>query len=81
MITFSTISGSIYQVDEENKRIRRITGKTPPHRTFAPDGKWKPFEEITFIEVGLSACIKWPEAVGGSTITSVVREIRGQRAA
>ncbi len=68
MQTFETRSGSVYEVDENTKQIRRISGKTPCHRTFQPEGAWKPYESYRNYVNAL--VINWND--GTATITSVL---------
>ena len=57
-MTFTTESGSVYQVDEPEKKLRQIKGafKTvPPHRA-----EWRKFVELS-VTPGLCALIVWPD--------------------
>ena len=43
MITvYHTESGSVYEVDSDGPRVRRVTGTTPPTPYFGQDGVWQP---------------------------------------
>jgi hypothetical protein len=37
---------STYELDEPNKRIRRLEGANPPTPAFAPDREWKTYDEL-----------------------------------
>ena len=76
---FETESGSVYEVDEVEKRIRFVEGARPPHWTFAPAGEWKSFEDISYVCVGRHVTVTWAD--GRPTITNYVKAIRGQLAA
>ena len=43
MATTYLTRNSVYEVDEENKRVRRLRGKNPPTSAFHPDGKWREY--------------------------------------
>jgi hypothetical protein len=57
MIVFTTASGSVYEVDAANKRIRRLGGLSAPTDRVG-DG-WKAYENITSITIGRSVLIEW----------------------
>jgi hypothetical protein len=60
MITmFKTESGAKYNVDEENKMIRRI-GEAYERGKQRADGRWRPYTSL-FVEVGKLAWIFWPD--------------------
>ena len=54
---FKTMN-STYEVDEANKKIRRLEGKNPPRNSQGTDGEWKSYEYL-FLEKGASAFIQW----------------------
>lgn len=74
-----TTRNSHYQVDEANKRIRRVWGESDTTPRFTPEGEWKPYEHITPIETFLSITVTWPDDPSGEldpyTQTSVVLAI------
>lgn len=78
-LTFETRSGSTYEVDQREKKIRWLSGKRRDD-AFPPAGQWRTFEDITFIEVGKSVVITFPE-YWQPIITTEVASIQGQRAA
>lgn len=81
---FKTVSGSIYEVDSESKKIRRLYGTEDPTTRQGKDGDFRPYIRLD-LEVGECACIFWdpkttPLLDGNSigapaTITSQVLEI------
>lgn len=80
MTKFETKSGSTYEVDEENKRIRWISGDRR-HRTLPDAGQWRAFYAIDFgVEVGFPVVIYF-EKSERPLITTRVTAVHGQRAA
>ena len=76
---FKTYSGSIYELDQENKRIRRLTGNANPTERQGKDGDWKPYKELlNGPEKDRSLTIVWnvtEEGVIQTTQTSYITEI------
>lgn len=80
---FTTYSGSIYQVDDANKRIRRMHGVKPPTERQGND--WKTYASISAIEVGKPVLIVWgsdtpllpdsPKDAIPTTMTNTVKSI------
>ena len=69
-IVFHTESGSVYEVDEQKKRLRKI-GKTTTDR-LSNDGKWKNYHNLDLTDAG-NLIIVWnitDEGIHQSTITS-----------
>jgi hypothetical protein len=58
MMTFKTASGSLYEVDHAQSRVRRISGTHAPTRSQGADGEWRQYHSA-FIELGLPAIIHW----------------------
>lgn len=46
MIKLTTESRSVYELDEENKRVRRVIGIGGPTPRTGIDGEWKKYEEV-----------------------------------
>ena len=46
MRQFSTETGSEYQIDVKNRKIRRLAGEHSPTRNQGPDGAWQPYLRI-----------------------------------
>lgn len=80
---FRTISGSVYELDDLNKRIRRMSGAKDPTPRQGPDGEWKTYAHLLEApQEGKSLVIVW--AVGDdteagpllkTTMTSMIVEI------
>jgi hypothetical protein len=85
MIRFTTISGSCYEVDQENKLIRRLSGRNSPTHRQGKEGEYRKYAGISSIVVGNPVLIKWlsdtpllpgsPEQAIPATMTSQVEEI------
>ncbi len=59
---FVTASGSMYQVDNIRKKIRRFRfGASGPAPSFRVEGEWKPFFNLTAVEVGKRVTVFWTE--------------------
>ena len=56
---FRTESGSTYEVDVENKRVRRLAGTNPATSRQGKDGDWRDFIAATPISVGLPVLFIW----------------------
>lgn len=81
---FTTTSGSSYELDISNKRIRRLDGKKDPQPRQGKDGEWKTYAAILpeVPRVGEGVIIFWTKdtpLLEGSdknnnpcTITSVI---------
>ena len=76
---FVTMSGSTYEVDEQNKQIRRLKGQSDPTPRQGEDGRWKPYQDLSEIKQGEPVFIVWTDDVkaeipGGipGTLTSPV---------
>lgn len=70
---FYTDSGSIYELDKENNRIRRLEGTENPTPRQGADGEWKVFKHCSEVLEGWGVLIRW-EGIR-STITSPVKTI------
>lgn len=81
MIKFRTYSGSVYELDQDNKRIRRLSGVKDPTPRQGADGQWKTYVHLkTEPEPGNDLYICWSvgDGEGGSdrcTVTSRIEEI------
>jgi len=73
--------GSTYELDADNKRIRRLYGKAAPTDRQSADGDWSNYEEVSTPKLGVGLLIVWSyELVGEekkavSTYTSDVVEV------
>lgn len=58
---FTTISGSVYEVNTDSKQIRRLNGTQDPTPRQGKDGQWRAYDEIAPNppKVGASVAIKW----------------------
>jgi hypothetical protein len=58
---FHTISGSTYEVNKSEKKIRRLNGITDPTPRMGEDGKWKNYLKLypDHPQVGQSVLIVW----------------------
>jgi hypothetical protein len=70
---------STYEVDAENKRIRRIKGLAEPTPRLSPDGEWKDYREITPVTTFHPVQITWPTVpeLKPYTFTAAVVEVDG----
>jgi hypothetical protein len=82
MLKVTTKSGSIYELDIPNKRVRRLNGKEAPTNRFGGeggDGGWREYRELSIPpQIGRSMLINWCDNVGNgdsSTVTNLVTEI------
>jgi hypothetical protein len=56
---FTTVSGSIYEVNTDSKQVRRLNGVKDPTPRQGPDGQWRAYSDITPVKVGSSVAIFW----------------------
>lgn len=56
---FTTISGSLYEVDLDNKKIRRLNGKADPTPRQGKDGEWQGYLNNLTVVVGEPVIIAW----------------------
>lgn len=50
-----TLTGSIYEIDEANKQVRRLSGKDAKHRS--ANGEWKTYSSIYRLSNGRMAIV------------------------
>lgn len=80
-IKFETLSGSLYEVDDENRMVRRLIGVKDPTPRQGEDGEWKRFENRTPIleNHGVAFVWSWDNEsfvpTARSTITSPIKRI------
>jgi len=55
----TTSSGSVYEVSETDKTVRRLNGKFDPTPRLSKDGLWRSYDSIHGPEVGSSMVIVW----------------------
>ncbi len=61
MIVFETMTRSVYELDEEQKLVRRVTGTRQPQPRQGFDGEWRPYEAVSPVKLGMGVCIEWPD--------------------
>jgi len=68
---------STYEVDIDNKKIRRLNGERVPTQRQGTDGEWKAYEEITQAAIGVPFITVWrtEDGVMKSTMSSPVTEV------
>lgn len=67
--TFRTLN-STYEVDRENKLIRRLAGINPPTSNQGEDGNWQPYQRLWMQPTGCVLIVFDPTR---ATLTSRVR--------
>ena len=72
---FHTISGSSYEIDLIENKIRRLQGINNPSPRQGTDGEWKSFISISDLAIDSPLLIQW-EGIK-ATLTSVVVKIEG----
>lgn len=72
-----TTKNSVYEVDEKNKQIRRVSGANPPTRHFSPNSEWKSYQSLSFAS-GYGV-IDWTGS--GHTVTSPLVSIETEEIA
>lgn len=70
---FTTESGSLYELDLENKQIRRLNGPGNPTRRLGEDGVWKSytFADVMMVKTTHILVIDW-DGLGHCTLTSPI---------
>jgi hypothetical protein len=85
-VILRTVSGSVYELDEAAKRLRRLSGVRAATARQGADGAWRQYDQLgpDTPVVGLPLFVKWadesvgPAAVPGAypgTMTSIVIEV------
>ena len=74
MLRFTTESGSVYEVDDANTRIRRLEGRHDATPRQGADGEWRVYHWISEVFLKDSVLIAW-DAVGKATMTSRVESL------
>ncbi len=84
---FETQSGSVYELDTEASRIRRLSGLNDPQPRQGKDGEWRTYVAVSDVRVGCELLIAWdpkttpllsgsPEFATPTTLTSRVKVIQ-----
>lgn len=66
-----TDSGSVYDVDLEGKRIRRVHGRLGPNDTRPQDGIWRHFVGLDGPVIGQTMVVYWSTQGSGATETNL----------
>lgn len=77
MTIYETIY-STYEVDEDNKQIRRLTSSHEPTPRQGEDGQWKPYADIFPEDTGMLIVWEYVDGIAKSTLTSPLVLISGQ---
>lgn len=73
MIIVHTESGSIYEFDHQNKRVRRLHGERPATSYQGDDGEWKNYINSTVLDDNTILIIwNYENGVAKTTKTSLV---------
>lgn len=76
MLRVLTASGSIYEIDQYESKIRRVSGSTPGTQRVGQDGEWRTFMDMV---IGETLFIVWrqnPETlVLETTVTSPIERV------
>lgn len=72
---FTTETGSRYEVDSVNKRIRRVAGEHVPTARQGEDGEWRTYERLSLVVPNSPAIIVWKVEQLGPTEGNPVDEI------
>lgn len=75
--TFTTQTGSLYEIDTDLKRIRRITGSHEPTGRQSHDGTWQDYDQAFIFQQGLwyfPTDAQDDERIGRGVLTSVITE-------
>lgn len=80
---FETESLSLYEIDVEGKRMRRLRGRLDPTPRQGRDGEWKKIASISDIVPGHPVLIEWVDeatfipdsGATAGTLTSAVRTV------
>ncbi len=83
LVKFTTVTGSVYELDTEAKRIRRLSGTADPTPRQGKDSEWKGYAFLTMgapadpVLTGMPVLICW-ELSGTTarcTLTSAVTTV------
>jgi hypothetical protein len=73
---FKTATGSVYELDQLEKKVRRLTGVENPTPRQGTDGEWKEYKSVSRITTkhGTQFFFDWT-GLGNGTTTSPVIEL------
>lgn len=77
MTRYLTESGSVYEVDTNTRRMRKLSTNVTPDTTRIPqDGAWRAFEEMIHGCDGDAIVFVWGESPEGALQTTVTTPAR-----
>jgi hypothetical protein len=59
MMKFVTETGSVYEVDQAGRRLRRLSGYAAPTANITEDGRWRTFLHVGPLEHGRRVFVIW----------------------
>lgn len=73
---YKTETGSVYQVDEPGKRVRRLSGTAAPTPRQGQDGEWKTYASVEVLNtsIGRQLWVDWTGAGNGTLTSPIVEE-------
>jgi len=79
-LIFKTATGSLYEIDQENKKFRRLSGILDPTLRVGKDGAWKEYRSLLpdVPTIDSVLMIVWRVTDDGTwqtTVTSPIEEI------
>ena len=78
VLSFTTETGSSYELDIDNSKIRRCSGPAVPTPRQGADGDWKTYEQISEPTIGSRLVIVWTtrsDHIDECTMTSQIVSI------
>ena len=77
---FKTVTGSLYEIDQKNKKFRRLSGILDPTLRVGKDGQWKEYGSLlpnvpTLDSVLMIVWRVTDEGVWQTTVTSPIEQI------
>jgi hypothetical protein len=71
-----TKTGSVYEIDEQNKRVRRMQGVIDPTPRQGKDGEWKEYKTVAVVgqPPAVGFFFDWT-GLGNGTLTSPIVEL------
>lgn len=64
---------SSYELDQKNKRIRRISGNFPATKRQGTDGIWKDYYKVDPIEVGECPYVHWDDEKHCTHLSQIIK--------
>jgi hypothetical protein len=70
-------ANSTYEIDTQQKRIRRLAGVNDPTPTIAVDGEWRPYLDVVCLQIAYPAIVRWNEekALRTSVVTAIEPDV------